>query len=104
MTETKPTTVEATWVSVFRCESCERTYENEEVTEAGPLYECGNCGTVFNRANSANENHQCPDCNKFGSRMGDEDWSCPEGCEELPEEIEALEYGGQVYIPRPEEY
>ena len=58
------------------CENCDFVVQdpadNDEIT---PLYEC-ECGTVFNRANSANENHQCPDCNKFAKKLADH--ACPE--------------------------
>lgn len=58
----------------YVCDDCEAIAEEE-----GPaLYECGDCGEVFNRNNSANDNHQCPQCNKFGSKKADA--SCME-CE-----------------------
>lgn len=57
---------------VYKCESCDAMSE-----EVGPaLYECNECGTIFNRNNSANDNHQCPQCNKFASKIADE--SCAE--------------------------
>lgn len=58
----------------FVCYSCEEHIAGEDVSS--PLYECGNCGTQFTRDTSANDNHQCPDCNKFGSKVADQ--GCPE--------------------------
>lgn len=80
----------------YWCDECERHHTQEEVTDSGPLYECGNCGTVFTRANSANDNHQCPDCNKFGSKLAD--FSCPEGNEDELDEQVAYEIEGTLYV------
>lgn len=47
-----------------------------EETSKEPLYECFNCGTKFNRANSAEgESHRCPTCGKFGSKLSDDSYS-----------------------------
>ena len=59
-----------------KCLSC------DAISEEGsgePLYECGSCGTIFNRNQSTYGNHQCPDCNKFASKLASD--SCSE-CEE----------------------
>lgn len=66
-------------VKIYICQSCEEIIPEDRADEAGPLYECGDCGTQFTRANSANDNHQCPDCNKFASKLADR--ACPD-CEE----------------------
>lgn len=62
--------------TAYKCEEC------EEIVEAGsgePLYECGECGTKFNRSSShTGDSHQCPECQKFGHKIADD--SCPE-CE-----------------------
>lgn len=90
------TTVEATPVTVWWCGSCEKYVMDEDATTS-PLYECGSCGYVYNRDNSANGAHQCPQCFKFGAKMFDT--SCPEGCEEELDEREAYEIGGSLYVP-----
>ncbi len=64
-------------VEAGECESCGLSMWEE----AGPaLYECGSCGEVFNRDNSADgDSARCPQCNKFAAKIADE--SCPQ-CEE----------------------
>jgi DNA-directed RNA polymerase subunit RPC12/RpoP len=92
--------VDALLVEMYRCEECNNLYDEEQALEGGPLYECGECGMTFSRANSANDNHQCPDCHKFGSKVADV--SCPDGCDvELAAE-DALEYEGTIYVVREE--
>jgi DNA-directed RNA polymerase subunit RPC12/RpoP len=54
--------------------SCEKEFDDDG--EAVALYECGECDTRFTRDTSANDNHQCPYCNKFGSKVTD--CGCPE--------------------------
>ncbi len=41
-----------------------------------PHLKGNDCGTRFTQDTSANGNHQCPDCNKFGSKVSD--CGCPE--------------------------
>ena len=54
--------------TVWACEECGEVSENMP-TE--PLYECGNCGTIFSKSGSADgSSHQCPDCSKFSSKIG----------------------------------
>ena len=80
------------------CEHCEKFYDDEQVEENGPIYECGSCGNVFLR--SENESHQCPSCNKFGSKLYDQ--SCPEGCTDELESVEVLkdtEHHGVIFVP-----
>jgi hypothetical protein len=100
-TKTKTVVVEAIVIPLFFCGGCDKTYEEDAVTDAGPLYECGGCGTIFTRSTSANDNHQCPECNKFGAKMADV--SCPEGCEDELEERTGLQYEGTVYEERTED-
>ena len=85
--------MEMTLVKGWGCESCEFTIQDPaDNDDISPLYECGNCGTTFNRANSANDNHQCPNCNKFGAKVAE--YCCPD-CESVElEEIDILVCGG----------
>ena len=70
---------------VYQCDSCEHVFYDYD--SYSPLYECGECGTVFNRDNSFDgSGHNCPDCGKFGSRI--DDVSCPE-CGEQCSELES---------------
>lgn len=70
--------IEAKTVRV--CEACEAAVDPEE--EGPALYECGSCGTTFNRDGSADgDSSRCPDCLKFSAKVGDA--SCPE-CGEGP--------------------
>ena len=62
--------------AAFRCEECSHTSEEN----GGPLYECGSCGTKFNKDSSANEGNLCS-CGKFSSKTGE--LSCEE-CNEAP--------------------
>ncbi|MFO1500190.1 MAG: hypothetical protein U1G07_17675 [Verrucomicrobiota bacterium] len=57
----------------FQCEACGETFKTDE--EGVSLYECGSCDTRFTRETSLNGNHQCPDCNKFGTKVSD--CGCP---------------------------
>ena len=71
-------------IKAYYCESCDIFMEET----GGNLYECGDCGTMFTRETSKNDNHQCPDCNKFSGKTGDE--ACSE-CQESPvEEVMAF--------------
>lgn len=64
----------------YKCDSCDELVKVEDAEDAGPLYECVSCGTRYNRANShTGDNHQCPDCLKFGQKVAD--LCCPE-CDE----------------------
>jgi hypothetical protein len=62
----------------YACNNFGETCENleEALQEAVPLYGCDACGTSFTRESSANRNHQCPECNKFGGKIAD--YGCPE--------------------------
>ena len=68
----------------LKCQNCEEVVEED----AGPLYECGDCGTTFNRENSYANNHQCPDCHKFAAKIAEK--SCPQCCEGELEEVEVF--------------
>jgi DNA-directed RNA polymerase subunit RPC12/RpoP len=80
------------------CEHCEKFYDDEEVEENGPIYECGSCGNQFPKSETGT--HQCPQCQKFGSKLYDQ--SCPEGCTDELESVEVLidtENGGAIFVP-----
>jgi predicted RNA-binding Zn-ribbon protein involved in translation (DUF1610 family) len=66
----------------FQCPSCDEFYEEEELET---VYECTSCGTVFNRSESNEDNHKCPNCNKFASLLTKSGGPCldHEECEEV---------------------
>jgi DNA-directed RNA polymerase subunit RPC12/RpoP len=66
------------------CDSCE---EISGEASGDPLYECGNCGS-FLRSNSYADNHQCPECAKWGSKRGAN--GCPECEDGVQEECDVL--------------
>ena len=54
--------------TVYKCEECDTVSE-----EAGPaLYECNDCGNIFNRDMGEGQGHQCPQCHKFASKIADQ--------------------------------
>src|SRR6266550_2458186 len=70
----------------MKCRSCGDTYELGEAStqllrckechtiserDAGPLYQCTWCSTIFTKNTSAKNNHQCPRCNKFGLKIAE---------------------------------
>lgn len=61
----------------YKCTECGEIAEDY----AEKLYECNDCGTIFTRDNSADGgSHQCPDCNRFASKIADMACtSCEEG-------------------------
>ncbi|NWJ46427.1 MAG: hypothetical protein HXX08_11160 [Chloroflexi bacterium] len=66
---------DATQDTRYKCQDCDGLFEESEVQT--PLYECGNCGEVFNRDNSnTGSNHQCPNCYRMASKQ--DDISCPD--------------------------
>lgn len=68
---------EGVLIDGYTCLNCEEVMDDSNVEEDNPLYECGSCGTVFSRFDSADgDSHRCPDCGKFGSKLGD--IACPE--------------------------
>lgn len=73
-------------IKAYLCQDC--GHLSEEANPAA-LYECGNCGTVFNRDNSADQDsNKCPDCNKFSSKLAEE---CCDSCEQgIVEEVQAV--------------
>lgn len=78
-------------VSVVRCTLCEElSYENEV---GSPLYECGNCGEVFD-ALVKSDSHRCPSCSKFGSKVSDE--ACPKCGEAEVEHVLAYEVDDEL--------
>ena len=73
--------------TAYRCDSCDEIWDE---TLGEPLYECGECGTIFSRSNSADGgSHRCPQCNRFAGKLADD------GCIECEtgevEEVQALE-------------
>lgn len=60
---------DAETVLVYTCAGgCDPTTDEPE----SPLYECGQCGTSFNRDGSADgAGSRCPDCNRFAARVAD---------------------------------
>ena len=92
MTTTKRSTPTITLADghYWHCDECD-AYSEET---GGNLYECGECGTFFTRATSANDNHQCPDCSRFGSRTGEQGCvECGEGAVEQLPAAECLDCG-----------
>lgn len=78
-------------VSVYRCtEGCDAVVPESEVDFDDALYECSNDG-FFLRSDSPNGNHQCPQCNKFASKVGDGP-PCPQ-CQQA-----IVEEGGEQYL------
>ena len=74
----------------WHCDECD-AYSEET---GGNLYECGECGEMFTRANSANDNHQCPTCSRFGSKSGEQGCvECGEGAVEQLPAAECLDCG-----------
>lgn len=73
-------------VEVYYCPECS-TLSRES---GGPLYECDDCGSRFNRMGSADgHTHRCPDCSKFGRRVAQ--MSCAECDKGELEPIAAVE-------------
>lgn len=60
-------------IDAYKCESCEEFAQQEDIES--PLYECPECGQLFTREMSANGNHQCPNDNKFSSKLSE--LGCP---------------------------
>lgn len=56
----------------------------DEEPDADTLYECQDDGT-FKRSDTENNNHQCPQCKKFGSKQA-EGPICPDCSEAVMEE------------------
>ncbi len=68
---------------VMESKVCEDVCNPEDGTDLYSLdirYECSNCGE-FLRSETNNENHQCPQCNKFGQKMGHACLDCGEEAE-----------------------
>lgn len=76
-TQTQRETEERKVLAAYRCITCETI--SESILEE-PLYECSDCGAVFNPAFSyTGYNHQCPYCCRFASKIAD---CCCAECEE----------------------
>jgi len=84
-------------VEIKKLKVCNSCNETEETVDPEPLYECSNCGTQFTRSNSYNENHQCPDCMRFGSKVTD--FGCPD-CNDEMEEKEAYFFQNEIYTEK----
>jgi len=78
---------------VWRCPDEHDHIWTEEDDVHEPLYECADCGPFSRRVTG---NHQCPECNKFGSKISD--YSCPEDCTEEMESILAYKINDIYYI------
>lgn len=77
--------------TAWLCPGCDEVIE-EPVT----LYECGECGTIFSRENSADGNsHKCPDCQKFAGKLTTHGCS---DCDEECEEVKAIEVDGEWVV------
>jgi DNA-directed RNA polymerase subunit RPC12/RpoP len=63
-------------VTAYRCLECG---EISAETAGARLYECGECGTIFNEMGSGGRPNQCPDCKRFASKRADD---CCSVCEE----------------------
>lgn len=98
-----PSHKEAPQMDVPSCQAwqCEECQELTDEPDPSPLYECGDCGAVFSRDDSADGcSNRCPECNKFGCRVGDN--SCPECGSGPMREVTAYECPecGEVYGAR----
>ena len=60
------------------CGECNAAIPHDDYDpDDNTLYECGSCGTVFTRANSADGmSHRCPQCNKMSGKLSEN--GCPE--------------------------
>jgi predicted RNA-binding Zn-ribbon protein involved in translation (DUF1610 family) len=77
--------------TAYSCTGCE-----DVIAEPVPLYECGECGTIFSRDGSADgSSHRCPDCNKFAAKLTEH--GCPD-CEEECEEVKAVNVDDEWYM------
>jgi transposase len=72
-------------VKALQCQGCEKIFDESE--SGGRLYECNECGN-FRQDETDNQNHQCPNCHKFGHKVSEH--TCPDGCSDEVEEIEAI--------------
>lgn len=72
-------------IDVYNCDGCDTVYgDGDDGLE--PVYECNSCGEVFTRSNSNNgNNHQCPQCLKFGAKLSDH------GCTNCNQETEMMD-------------
>lgn len=85
-------------VARYRCVECGAVME-EACKE--PLYECGECFTLFVRENSADGvSNRCLYCDKFARKLSDT--SCPECKEGELERVELYACGicGRLYDDR----
>ena len=73
--------------TAYHCQDCDAL--SEECQQVA-LYECGECGTKFNRENGLGRHgNMCPECrNKFGTKLADR--HCAECGEGEVEEVEAF--------------
>lgn len=88
---------------IFKCESCDQLIDPDEHDddEIGPVYECGECGNIFNRTESEYGNHRC-DCGRFAAKQYDH--GCPDCHEELIEVLAVeMEDGELIEIDEEEQ-
>lgn len=83
--------------TVLVCPDCGMVFDEEpENNEPEPLYECS-CGETFTRSNSySGDNHQCPQCMKFASKLADQ--ACPDCAVELEEEEMVFDESAQEWV------
>lgn len=87
MEETQPEEFGEGPIGGYYCPGCDAIFaDNDGEKEPEPLYECASCGTTFTRSGSlTGDNHQCPDCGKFGAKIS------PMGCPECQQgELESI--------------
>lgn len=71
----------ATEPAAYKCEQCDHICSADD-TEEDPLYECPDGCGYFTKSNSlTGDNHQCPECRKFSTYVGER--ACPD-CNEGP--------------------
>ena len=89
----KPEAVDGYW-----CDDCDIFISGDEYDEQ-PSYECGSCGEQFLREDSySGDNHQCPSCMKFASKLVD--IACPECISGELREYQAYENSNGEWVEK----
>lgn len=82
------------------CQDCDMVFNLDDVDLDSPLYECNSCGTLFTRDGSFDGcSHRCPNCGKFGSKLGPT--ACPECEGQVLEEVEVEENSDGILVVVP---